>query len=120
MTTPTPTQTDIRKYDEGKPMENKIKFSHNWNNKLGGKFFTTIRKPELFNFYEPRVGEIFDVVLNDQIVCKALLKDATLTNIDKITPELLVIDTGNLDYRNLFEKFHVFDACILLLFEKVE
>jgi len=118
-------QTDIRKYDEGKPMENKVKFSHNWNmfadtgGKLNCKFFTTIRKPEIYSYYEQRIGEIFDVLLDEKLYCKALLRDATLTAIEKISPELLVMDTGTIDYKNLFEKFHVYDQCVLLLFERV-
>jgi hypothetical protein len=119
-------QTDIRRYGEEIQMENKIKFSHNWNEwkgeggKLKCKFFSTIRKPELFNYYEPRIGEVFDVMLNDVLYCKALLKDANLTSLTKITPELVIVDTGTKDYKALFEKFHVIDQCVLLLFERVD
>lgn len=113
-------QIDIRKYQEGKIEENKIKFSHNWNSKLNCKFFTTIRKPDVFSYYEQRIGEIFNVILNDEILCKALLRDATLTSLNKITPELLVLDAGTVDYKKMFERFHVVDQCVLLLFEKIE
>jgi hypothetical protein len=119
-------QTNIRKYNEGKPMENVIKFSHNWNKfsddsgKLNCKFFTTIRKPEVFSYYEQRVGELFEIFLNSNFFGKALLRDATLTALKKITPELLVLDSGTVDYKTMFEKFQVFDQCVLLLFERVE
>ena len=118
-------QTDVRKFNDVRG-ENKIKFSSNWNSfmydggKLKCKFFTTIRKPDSFGYYEQRVGEVFDVLLEERVIGKAILKDATLTSIDKITPELLVIDTGTTFYKTLFEKFHVIDKCILLLFERVE
>lgn len=122
-----PLQTDIRKYTGGEIIEsNVIKFSHNWNmfgdlgGKLNCKYFTTIRKPEVFGFYEQKVGEVFIMELDGKDIGKALLKDATLTSVDKITPELLVLDTGTTDYKKLFEKFHVINQCVLLLFEKIE
>ena len=101
--------------------ENIIKFSHNWNDgKLNCHFFTTIRKPDVFTYYSSRVGDRFNVMLDGKFFCTSTLVDATLTSIDKITPELLVLDTGTKDYKKLFEKFNVVDACVLLLFERVK
>ena len=36
-----------------------IKFSHNWNNKLSGKVFTTIRNSNVdkFVWYDRQIGE---------------------------------------------------------------
>ena len=44
----------------------KIKFSHNWNNKLDGVIFTTIRRstPRKNDYYIGCQGEVFDVQLN--------------------------------------------------------
>ena len=114
-------QEDIRKYESKEPSENKIAFLKDWNGKISkGIFFTTIRKPDKFIYYESRIGETFDVILNDKFISKAVLRDATLTSLEKITPELLVLDTGTMDWKVLFEKFHVIDKCVLLLFERIE
>ena len=55
----------------------KIKFTHNWNNKLSCKFFTTIRKfsKEKKEYYRKYYNATFDVLLNDKKVCEAKLVD---------------------------------------------
>ena len=113
-------QTNIKKYEGGEVKENVIKFSHNWNSKLSGDFFTTIRKAEKYSYYQLRIGETFKVVLNGEHIFDAILHDATLKKIEDITPELMVLDTGTMDYKKLFEKFHVKDTCTLLLFQKLK
>lgn len=112
---------NLKKFEEGTPKENVIKFSHNWNNgKLGLDFFTTIRNADKYSYYQLREGEIFDVVLNGKHLCQALLKDVSLKRFEDMTPELLVLDTGTTDYKTLFEKFHVKDICTLLLFQRLK
>ena len=100
-------------------MPNVIRFSHNWNGgKLNLDFFTTIRKPDKHNYYANRIGETFDVLLNDVLHCKAILVDAELTELGLINPELLILDTGTRDWQKVFNKFGVIDKCTLLLFER--
>ena len=113
-------QEDIRKYNE--PVkENKINFSHNWNNKLDCKFFTTIRAVDKSTFYELRLKERFNVYLNEKLYCQALLHDVSVLNFkDVTTPEIFVIDTGTLSYREVFDKFGINGDFILLLFERLK
>jgi hypothetical protein len=111
---------NLNKFEEGTPKVNIIKFSHNWNSKLSGDFFTTIRNADKYSYYQLREGEIFDVVLDGKHFCQALLKDVSLKRFEDMTPELLVLDTGTTDYKELFEKFHVKDICTLLLFQRVK
>lgn len=115
-------QTNIKKYVGGEIKENVIKFSEDWNGKLtsSGNFFTTIRKAEKFQYYQTRIGEIFNVLLNGIHIYDTILEDASLKKVEQITPELMVLDTGTMDYKKLFEKFHVTDLCVLLLFKKIK
>jgi hypothetical protein len=122
-----PKQTDIRKYSENKAIENRINFSHNWNKfgedggKLNNKFFTTIRNIDKANYYMLRTSEVFSVFLNDKFFCRAYLHDATIYSFEDIkTPELFILDTGTMDYINLFQKFGVVKSFVLLLFERLE
>lgn len=112
-------QTRILKFEDGKVSKNIIKFSQNLNNKLNCNFFTTIRRPELFTFYDIRKGEVFDVFLNNTFLFKAFLLDVIFTSLDRITPELLVLDTGTTNYKKIFDKFHIYNKCIILLFERL-
>jgi hypothetical protein len=100
-------------------MPNKIQFSKNWNNKLNCNFFTTIRKPETFNYYSARVNELFQVLLNNTFFCSAYLKDANLVDLADVNPELHVLDTGSMDWKKIFENFGITKMCTLLLFERL-
>lgn len=113
-------ETDLRKFDEGRKGDNIVKFASNWGGKLGKKFFTTIRGLDHSNYYEQRIGEVFEVKLEGYPFGYALLHDAHIVDFASITPELLVLDTGTLDYKKIFEKFHIGEKCLLLLFETVE
>lgn len=113
-------QKDIRRYD-GKVRENKIKFSKDWNKKLQCRFFTTIRNANYSNYYVLRVGEKFDVYLNKKYIFKAILHDASVVKFEDVkTPELFVLDTGELNYEDVFKKFKLKDTFTLLLFERID
>lgn len=114
-------QANLNKFGDGNPKPNVVKFAHNWNNKLDAEYFTTIRKPDVhFKYYSMRIGEPFSVLLNGKKYCRAILVDSNVIEVAKITPELLVIDTGTMEWKKLFEKFGVKDSCCLLLFRKIE
>ncbi len=113
-------QTDIRRF-KGRVKENKINFSKNWNNKLDCKFFTTIRNANYSNYYMLRIKEKFTVMLKKKEYCKAILHDANVVKFGDVkTPELFVIDTGELNYAELFKKFKLKDTFTLLLFERID
>jgi hypothetical protein len=111
---------NLKKYEEGIPQDNIVKFAHNWNNKLDLDFFTTIRKAEKYQYYQLREGETFKIMLKDKLYCEAILEDVSLKRFEDITPELMVLDTGTKDYKTLFEKFHVKDICTILLFQRLK
>lgn len=68
-----------------------IKFSTNWNNKLDCKCFTTIR---LNNDKKYRVGEIYDIYLNEKYLGKAELIEKRKIHLQKINNFIAYLDTG--------------------------
>lgn len=97
---------------------NKIKFSHNWNN----KFFTTIRKwdKEKEIYYRKNRGEEFEVILQNKFTCYVKLIGIEVYDYNKIPYGLLTIDTGTVEYDNIFLKFGIkkSDKVLILTFEK--
>lgn len=110
-------QANLKKYREKNYDSNIINFMHNWNNKLDNVFFTTIRKPSVYNYYSSREGEIFKVLLKKSEYKQATLMDAELVQLENVTPMLLILDTGTIHYKKLFEKFKVYNKACLLLFK---
>jgi len=106
-----------------------IRFSHNWNNKLDGKIFTTIRKhdKEKANYYFDSINKVFTVMLNNKAYSIAKLRGVYVESISNFWQEenellelLLFLDTGMMDMDKileLFKKFGVEDKVIVLLFE---
>jgi hypothetical protein len=113
-------QQGLEKYKSGNVKPNIVNFSSNWNKKLHNTFFTTIRKASTHAYYSQRIQEVFDVHLNKELKCRARLLSAELMRLEDITPELLVLDTGTTDWKELFKRFHVVDNCTLLLFVRIE
>jgi len=111
---------NLSKFQAGEPKPNVVKFSENWNNKLDCDFFTTIRKPDNFAYYSSRIGETFDVMLDGVKHSEAILLDSAMIDIGDITPELLVLDTGTMEYKTLFEKFGIKDKAVFCLFKKIK
>lgn len=102
-----------------------IRFSHNWNNKLSGKVFTTIRKwdAEKADYYLRSKGLIFTITLNGVVLGNAKLLDVVVGDINEIPEILLILDTGltrQEDIMALFKKFGVKDKIVILLFEKAQ
>ena len=102
---------------------NRIKFSHNWNNKLNNEYFTTIRKytDAKFDYYKDKVGEVFSVLLKGKEICKAELISVEMKNFDNIPEALFIIDTGTETYKNVFGMFGIVDTdiVIILVFRKI-
>lgn len=102
-----------------------IKFSHNWNNKLDNKVFTTIRKwtKEKGEYYQSLVNREFDVLLNGKPHSKAILKKVNIQYWCTVDEHLIMLDTGMMvdKAKELFKQFGISDeshVAIILLFEK--
>lgn len=75
---------------------NTIQFSHNWNNKLDNNIFTTIRKwtPEKEDFYDRKIGHIFEVQLKNKRYGDAELIHAEKIDYQDLEYYLKILDTG--------------------------
>lgn len=99
---------------------NKIKFSHNWNNKLGCNIFTTIRKysfPKL-QYYRRSLESGFLVELNGKTEGSAVLRGISILNLQEIPLSILQHDVGYFDLTQIyrvFEKFGVYPGTQVLL-----
>ena len=99
---------------------NKIKFSHNWNNKLNHEVFTTIRKstPEKCQYYFDEVGKVFEVVNLDKHICNARLIEIEEKKFKEIPLGLLHTDTGiinNYEIEDLFKRFGITREVFVLI-----
>lgn len=72
-------------------MEQNLDFSYNWNNKLSGKCFTTIR---LHNPLKYCVGNVLNVTLKLQPRGRVKILRVTTFTIDKINDYIACLDTG--------------------------
>lgn len=105
---------------------NRIKFSHNWNNKLNNEYFTTIRSTgyddKKFDYYSEKVGEVFSVILKGKEICKAELIFVEARDIDDICEALLIIDTGTQNYMDVFRRFGIegYEDVIILTFRRIK
>ena len=100
-----------------------IRFSHNWNNKLENKVFTTIRRWDAgkADYYFENKGKTFTVLLNDKVFGTARLLDVVVDDINDVSEIQLILDTGltrQEEIMELFKKFGVKDKVIILLFER--
>lgn len=68
-----------------------ISFGYNWNNKLDCHAFTTIR---LFQPTKYCIGETYDITLNKQKICEAIVIDIKLFWLKDISPFIAYLDTG--------------------------
>jgi len=103
---------------------NRINFSHNWNNKLNHKIFTTIRKYDKnkYKYYLDLLGITLEVFLNGNKITEANLIDIDYCDFIKIPKGLLHTDTGivnNYEIEDLFKKFGIKkeDEVLILTFE---
>jgi len=104
-----------------------IRFSHNWNKKLDGDVFTTVRKhePDKCDYYLGCRGQTFTVMLDERKVGEAKLVEVFIQDYYEIPELFLRLDTGMVDMLKVKQLFNNFgikdnDRCIILLFEKVE
>jgi len=105
-----------------------IRFSHNWNGKLGlNRIFTTIRRVRSDEDYWGRkIGHIFKLDLRGGYMGKVRLIGARRVQFKDIMPELLMADTGTNSYeeaKGIFMRFYPnlkeTDVFYLLLLEKM-
>lgn len=106
-----------------------IKFYRNWNNKLGGIYFTTLRKKD---GRSDKPGDIYKVLISDVMACKAELvaiydKEDFMANDNPNNPLLnlvLRLDTGYSveEAHKMYGRFKMNlerDDWVLLLFRKL-
>ncbi|MFH0806028.1 MAG: hypothetical protein V1901_04085 [Patescibacteria group bacterium] len=99
---------------------NKIKFSHNWNNKLNNNIFTTIRKytEEKYIYYTKALENNFEIIVGYGIkdvrpirnFKTAILKSVERRYYEDIPYGLLFTDTGMTsreEIKELFRKFGI-------------
>jgi hypothetical protein len=106
---------------------NKIKFIHNWNNKLDNnkKVWTTIRKatPSKYEYYSGLVDEDFQVILNGKIHSKAVLRYVEVMPFEHVPLGLLLTDTGATEAASAISVFKNFginnkDEVLILTFAR--
>ena len=114
-------QKKLERFEGETHKSNYINFAKNWNKKLDCDFFTTIRNVDKASYYQLRVNEIFEIRLNKKKYCDAVLKDANVVKFSEVkTPEIFVIDTGEMNYIDLFKKFKLGDTFVLLLLKRID
>lgn len=101
-----------------------IKFSYNWNNKLENKAFTTIR---IHNPKKYIKGKLFGIELNGATKGTARLKDKRTINVGQLNDFICYLDTGynSQETLQILERMYpninihstLFDLC-LLVYEK--
>jgi hypothetical protein len=110
-----------------------IKFYRNWNNKLGGTYFTTIRRNVDRN---DKVGDIYNVLISNMQTCKAelvqiypkdlFINEETEGNSNNPLMNLILrLDTGYTpeDAKSVLHRFKINleeDDWVLLLFRKLK
>lgn len=67
-----------------------IDFSYNWNNKLNGRFFTTLR----LNNPKYQIGKTFQVRLKGHDLCIAQVVDFKILMLKDINSYIAGLDTG--------------------------
>lgn len=72
-------------------MNDTIKFSHNWNNKLDCHAFTTIR---LYNSTKHVPGKKYTVILKDKQIGTATIKAVTPFLVSALNSYVTYLDTG--------------------------
>ena len=101
----------------------RIKFLHDWNKKLGGDYFPTIRPyaVDKQHHYEGKIGEKFEVILKGVLAGYATLVSVNCElNLEDIPYEFLVTDTGSEKPEEIYAQFGIAskDRVILLLFRR--
>jgi hypothetical protein len=66
-----------------------IKFSHNWNNKLNCRCFTSIKMTDKYN-----LGELYKVYYKDRLIGTAKIRAINKLPISKITEAMAYIEAG--------------------------
>jgi len=72
-------------------MRNEINFNYNWNNKLAGKFFTTLRLKDETRFH---IGETYAIMLKGKHVFDADIADIRHFYLKDINNFVAGLDTG--------------------------
>ena len=88
---------------------NNIKFSHNWNQKLNQKIFTTIRSfdTKKWNYYKGQENEDFTVLLKGVKHSIVTLISVETEKLGMLPKGLICADTGNKfeDAMAIFKRF---------------
>lgn len=108
-------------------MNQTIRFSTNWNNKLNNKAFSTIR---IHNPKKYIIGNAYNIELNGISKGIATLHEKRILSIDKLNNFICYLDTGYSKaqtigilqkmYKNLNLKNVLFDFCLLVYNQQSE
>ena len=100
----------------------KMRFTQNWNNKLDCKYFTTIRKYDAakFAYYDGKLNELDGICIGNENYCSAKLIKIVVCKLSEIDVLLKILDTGTLNYQDVFSKFGLKDnsEVMVLLYER--
>ena len=80
-----------------------VKFQENWNKKLYGKYFTTIRQED----YYLKKGDIVDIVLKGKAVSSAKVIECDVLFFHELGHVMIQCDTGY-NYAESLELFYKF------------
>lgn len=69
----------------------RIDFNYNWNNKLAGKYFTTI---QLKNIAKYQAGKSYNIFLKGKFLCRACIVDIKDFRLKDLNAYMAGIDTG--------------------------
>jgi len=104
----------------------KMRFSHNWNNKLDCAVFSTIRKASAWavTHYSKYLGHVFDIVLHGDKRSEATLIGMKSSPLRDVPDEILWLDTGYPSRQSALDVFRTFgveedDEVLQLFFHKV-
>ncbi len=72
-------------------MRNEISFTYNWNNKLAGKFFTTLRLKNDSKYF---IGETYSIYLKKKLIFYAEIVTIKHFHLSDINDYVAGLDTG--------------------------
>lgn len=98
-------------------MTTTINFDKNWNNKLDCNYFTTIRDISKLDKYMQLEHRNVTILLNNKFHCKAKIISVRTCPFDKLPVNIKLLDTGNVNYDDIFNKFITSKDVVIVMLE---